>query len=635
MFTEGVGVEQQSVSGPDFGLLRSIIPLRPRPTYPYHVALLCAFVSSSRVLSCQAELSDVTELSHVKSEERTVAADFGLDGSVLVQVTSGGVRMVSVNGAERTADRIFAGSSVALEWDVDALGAATRVVHAAVLDDRVLLGVLPSPRLVLCGITFLDLQPGAEPTVVLTVLAQLPLAAELSCLCLFHVDGGFASEDHVLVCAVGTHACSLDVYAIASPTPQQPPSFFALLTASLSGFNHSVVESCMDCAEGGLLLVGLREGLLLQFLVEWPPSPFSLSPVALPEPVVHRFGILSVQLCRAPTWLYGDGSFLALSERLMMLLPSSLSTSALTPLPVATGTRYTYAVHFSSPGFPDGSILAVADARLHLLSILPPTRRGLPCGLVSTARWPFHSVTIPLPGTPRRVLYHSPSQLVVVALASDSHCPLLLVDPSWRPGSGQGTGYTEAAEQMCDPGERISSLSSLAVLRLPGPMEVLVVGFSSHIPLTGKTRGALQLYHIQHSGTHSISITARAELYSPRAHLLHLATITVGSEAPAVLRAHASGVLCAVGSAVKLIAYYADRGSPLQCVVRAQVELNNRVMDIDLDGDVVLVSVYNDGVRVLQIDGEDGSVSMRVVAVIDPRSLARRGACAFCSPSPR
>ena len=608
VLTEGVGVEWQSASSQDFELLRDIWPLRHPVSSPHHLILVCSFHSSTRVLSCQDDLIDVTDLTHVVSDQRTVAAAFTPDGSALIQVTPTGLRVLRVNSAGQGVEGVFQGSSVAVEWRVRELGPGDwRVTHAAMEGRWVVLGVLQPARLVLCHVS-----TSTAGQWKVAVVASRQLMADISCLSLLPLEGGDASGAETLLCAVGSHSSSLDLYSVAlSPSSS---SFTEVASTPLAAFRETpctpalaevaIAESCVfvppsvhsPCPS---LLVGLREGLLLHFVLNLSSTLPSLS---VQQPIVRRLGHLPVRLCSADT-ADSPAAVLAVSGHLSLLQSSPLSAPFLTCSPVADVSEYAYAVHFSTAGFPSGSILAVRDARLHVLVLRPPPPSPLRC-LLSISPPSFHSAAILFPQSPYRVLYHPSSHCVLAAVESGSELShLLLVDVAPRRSErGEELGLITGRYGPLLEGERVLAMNPAT---LQTQADFINVGTSIAAVGRGVSRGRLLLFRI----TRCSGSASEASVDGPPSYELRLVA-AVRTRAPVVsLTLEPRGVVCACGSWLVMYGLQGGVGDGEQLAWRklGSREMRNRIRSVDAGTPPLLfAAVDRDGVNAVAMEEEGG-----------------------------
>ena len=607
MLTAGVEVEWQSASGRDFELLHAIWPLRHVSSAPHHLLLVCSFHSSTRVLSCQGDLTDVTDFTLVHSDQRTIAAAFTPDGSAFIQVTPAGLRVLRVVPGGHGVEGVFAPTAAVAEWSVRALGSREcKVAHAAVEGQWVVLGTVQPTRLVLCQVTVTT-----TGQCEVAVVAGLPIATDISCLALVSCQGEKASTP-ALLCAVGGHSSSLDLYSITF-SPPSPVGIIPVASAPLAGHrdesSHSaaaeiaVAESCVfvptrskSPSPSSLLVVGLREGLLLQF--ELQPSALSSS-LSLKQPVVSRLGSLPVRLCPAASPQCPD-ALVALSGHLSLLRSTPPSSPLLACCPVADVLDYSYAAHFSTADHPFGSILAVRDARLHVLTLAPPPPS--PRCLVSTLSPPFHSATIPLPLSPYRVLWHPPSNAVVVAVDGAGNGALLLVDVTPRRSErGEELGLITGRYDALLDGERVLCMSHAV---LPPDAGFLAVGTTVPALRRGVARGRLLLFHL----TRRPASSAPPAADEPPVYDFRLMA-WVRTRAPvAAMGLHPRGVFCACGSWLVLYGLHSALGGGGELLMWRRLcsaEMRNGVRALDVRGPLVFAAVERDGVSALEVGEEE------------------------------
>ena len=589
------------------------------------------------MLSLSQQLTDVTEESRLLSQQRTVTAGFALGGRVLLQVTAAGLRAVRVNtAADGSPLQLLSGCELCGDWDAEQLGGAgTRVAHGCVLHDRLLLSFLPDNAIVLYSLSAQQ-PPSSSSSLQLAVsaLGRVQLDADISCLTVWSEA---ASSSAPFLCAVGTYASAVHVFALGSSS--SAAAFTRLqsvrrLPADASNDSDGIAGSeavadsmafvCTTPARQppsplrstsallpSVLAVGLRDGRLAQYSLDWQPAAVSASlALSLPaSPAISRLGVLPVQLWAMQSELH-PCCLLALSGRAWLLQPSPLLQPSLTASLLTDPASYSLLVSFSSASLSASSLLAVADGRLHVLSLCasPAAPPSPAASLLSFPRLHSHTSVIPLPHTPRRLLFHPPSRCVLLALESGARSLLSLVQIR----AGAETAEADAAasyELELEQREKATCLCCfdsgcdgvwlVVGTRLCGDREATA---SSGGRGGRRARGRLLLLRVVSGRLQLVRCCLlRDEVHGVCPFRRHFLLLSCGSS----LQLQHVRVAAATGQAAA------------QCRLRCVLELEcqSQVMSVDAQQEAVTVSLQRHGVGLLSVTEAAATEQLR------PRTL--------------
>ncbi|XP_042053736.1 probable splicing factor 3B subunit 3 [Salvia splendens] len=442
----GISVEKLLKTTPIYQGVTGTWTVKLKVSDPYHSFLVLSFVEETRVLSVGVSFSDVTDLVGFRPDVCTLACGVVADG-VLVQIYQSGVRLCLPVGAAVPPDGIPLSSPVCTSWFPENM-----TISLGAVGQSIIVVATSSPSfLFILGIRTLSAYHYN-----IYQMQCVKLQNELSCISIpqkhpdlnkvlmdFSVNNLVTtspSGDHVdNIFVIGTHKPSVEVVSF---THEKGLQVLATGTISLTNTMGTSVSGCVPqdvrlvIVDRPYVLSGLRNGMLLRF--EWPSvsTPFPIRPPAqqnfvgtstinfqvssnsvssknevpmsmsstsystegdLPVDLqliaVRRIGITPVFLVSLSDSI--DADMIALSDRpwLLQTARHSLSYTSISFQPS------THVTPVCSTECPRG-ILFVAENSLHLVEMVPSKRLNVQ---------KFH-----LGGTPRKVLYHNESRLLLV-----------------------------------------------------------------------------------------------------------------------------------------------------------------------------------------------------------------------------
>ncbi|CAK9145938.1 unnamed protein product [Ilex paraguariensis] len=510
----------------------------------YHSFLVLSFVEESRVLSVGVSFSDVTDAAGFQPDVCTLACGIVGDG-LLVQIHQNAVRLCLPTTVAHP-EGIPLSSPICTSWCPDNMS-----ISLGAVGQNLILVATSSP----CFLFVLGVRLLSAFQYEIYPMQHVRLQNELSCISIPQkcfeqkpLSSHFNSSDSGLMASlpvgvdlgntfvVGTHKPSVEVLSFVH---DKGLKVLAIGAISLTNTMGTTISGCVPqdvrlvLVDRLYILSGLRNGMLLRF--EWPfasamssldsptqkayigsslmnslPSSNSYPNYAVPTicgpnisakmkdcaPVnlqliaIRRIGITPVFLVPLSDSL--DADIIALSDRpwLLQTARHSLSYTSISFQPS------THATPVCSVECPKG-ILFVAENSLHLVEMVHTKRLNVQ---------KFH-----LGGTPRKVLYHTESRLLLVMrteLSSESYSSdICFVDPL--------SGSVVSSFKL-DPGETGKCMELVRV----GNELVLVVGTSLStgpaVMASGEaesTRGrliVLCLDHLQVSDSGSIAVSSKA-----------------------------------------------------------------------------------------------------------------------------
>ncbi|KAG4130165.1 hypothetical protein ERO13_D09G126500v2 [Gossypium hirsutum] len=539
----GISVEKLLRTAPIYQGISGTWTVQMKFTNSYHSFLVLSFVEETRVLSVGLSFTDVTDSVGFQPDVCTLACGLVADGQ-LIQIHQNAVRLCLPTKAAHS-EGIIMSSPVCITWSPDnmsiSLGAVGQSLIVVSTSNPYFLFILGVRSLSAYNYEIYELQ-------------HVGLQYELSCISIpqKHLEMRHLSSNVNLVdvggavppvgvgmgitFVIGTHKPSVEILSFA-------PEGLRVLgagTISLTTIMETAISGCIPqdvrlvLVDQFYVLAGLRNGMLLRF--EWPsaftpsselclrssiPFPekvenFLLNtklnsfgsetcsvnmgekdglPVTLQLIATRRIGITPVFLVPLSDSL--DADIIALSDRPWLLHTArhSLSYTSISFQPS------THATPVCSVECPKG-ILFVAENSLHLVEMVHSKRLNVQ---------KFH-----LEGTPRKVLYHSESKLLIVMRTepnSDTCSEICGVDPL--------SGSVMASFKL-GPGETGKCMELVRA----GNEQVLVVGTSLSsgpaIMPSGEaesTKGrliVLCIEHVQHSDSGSMTFSSMAGSSSQR-----------------------------------------------------------------------------------------------------------------------
>lgn len=505
-------IESEEAATTENKIFQHLLPLRvlnPATQRTETVALVYSFVGSSRIRALiHGELADVSDAVAAGGFElgrTTLDAALVANERILLQVDDRVVRALSMQ--PRTNDEFAAKQQIA-SWSPEAAGSAACAASSAsalftlahISDDFILLS-LPASRSVMLLQLCINVANGTGSFV---VRGQARMDSDVSVVQIARIG----SE---LLCMVATHDCKLSFFKaapVANDAASAPDLLLfrqqnlkTLLPSSRQADLSSVAESLLLCpapasapaSTPAHLFLGLRDGNVLRCSL-FPnattvpaPAPTAVAAAAsgsgssaaasaspddgfLRECIVRRLGSARVKLMRlegAGVTAAGDVSILAMCDQTFVLSSPQPSASEggvrHSPLRVrewvwSWNTPLSSVVQFAAPfahaDMPNG--VATVINGVFKMAEIDPSRSE-----------PSISKPIMLRATPRRVVYHAPSNSICIITLDQSDAgsfsKLIVIDPL----SG-----TIKAQTACDPAH------SLIVLPRPSSSSLIVVGCS-------------------------------------------------------------------------------------------------------------------------------------------------------------
>ncbi|XP_027069184.1 splicing factor 3B subunit 3 isoform X1 [Coffea eugenioides] len=543
----GISVDKLLKTAPIYHGITGTWALKMNVTDTCHSFLVLSFVEETRVLSVGVSFSDVTDSVGFQPDVCTLACGLVADG-LLVQIHQNAVRLcVPINVAQ--SEGVPMSSPSCSSWGPDNMS-----ISLGAVGHNVIAVATSSP----CVLFILGIRSLSTYCYEIIQMQQVRLQNELSCISIpsRHLEhrslpsqmnfrdtspavGLPSGVDINNAIIIGTHKPSVEVLSFSPDTGLQ---ILAIGTISLTNTMGTIISGCVPqdvrlvLVDRLYILSGLRNGMLLRF--EWPPdsaiSPSDYTvmgsclvnslgsamstppsnrgslrsfssflektrdsfPVHLQLIAVRRIGITPVFL--VPLSDYLDADIIVLSDRpwLLQTARHSLSYTSISFQPS------THVTPVCSGECPRG-ILFVAENSLHLVEMVSSKRLNVQ---------KFH-----LGGTPRKVLYHSESRLLLVLrteLQNDSYSSdVCCVDPL--------SGSLLSSFKF-EPGETGKCMELVKV----GHEHVLVVGTSLSagpaIMPSGEAESTsgrlivLCLEHTQNSDTGSATFSSRTFSYSQR-----------------------------------------------------------------------------------------------------------------------
>ncbi|KAL6986955.1 hypothetical protein U1Q18_012714 [Sarracenia purpurea var. burkii] len=494
----GISVEKLLRTSPIYQGITGTWTVKMKASDSYHSLLVLSFVEQTRVLSVGLSFTDVTDTVGFQPDVCTLACGLVGDG-LLVQIHQNAVRLCLPVAAAARPDGIPLSSPVCTSWSPGSI-----TISLGAVGHNLIVVSTSSP----CFLFILGVKYLSECHCEVYEMQHVSLQNELSCMSIpqrhfeqkqltshskmvdkYLVDALPNGVDIGNTFVIGTHKPSVEILSFL---PNNGLRVLAVGTISLTNTMGTAISGCIP-QDVRLVLVGrlyvlsgLRNGMLLRF--EWPAAstmtsfvsssqrPYcssslvnldaSLSkvtgsqicidisekpkdnPVHLQLVAVRRIGITPAFLIPLSDSL--DADIITLSDR-PWLLQTARHSLSYTSISFQPSTHVTPVCCVECPK----GILFVAENCLHLVEMVHTKRLNVQ---------KFH-----LGGTPRKVLYHSESRLLLVMrteLRHDSYSSdICCVDPL--------SGSVLSSFRL-DPGETGKTMELVRV----GNDQVLVIGTS-------------------------------------------------------------------------------------------------------------------------------------------------------------
>uniref|UniRef100_A0A1J3E4J0 Pre-mRNA-splicing factor prp12 n=1 Tax=Noccaea caerulescens TaxID=107243 RepID=A0A1J3E4J0_NOCCA len=523
----GINVEKLLKTAPVYQGITGTWTVKMKLTDVYHSFLVLSFVEETRVLSVGLSFKDVTDSVGFQPDVCTLACGLVADG-LLVQIHQDAIRLCMPT-MDAHSDGSHVSSPIFSSWFPENVS-----ISLGAVGKNLIVVSTSNP----CFLSILGVKSVSSQCCEIYEIQRVTLQYEVSCIsipqkyigrkrsrasalnnsCKAAIPPGMERGYTFLI---GTHKPSVEVLSFSEDGVGVRVLASGLV--SLTNTMGNVISGCIPqdvrlvLVDQLYVLSGLRNGMLLRF--EWPSFSHSSglncpdysshrkeemdivvgerdnSPINLLLIATRRIGITPVFLVPFSDSL--DSDIIALSDRpwLLQTARQSLSYTSISFQPS------THATPVCSSECPQG-ILFVAENCLHLVEMVHSKRLNAQ---------KFH-----LGGTPRKVIYHSESKLLIVmrtdlydACTSDICC----VDPL--------SGSVLSSYKL-KPGETGKSMELVRV----GNEQVLVVGTSLSsgpaILPSGEaesTKGRLIilcLEHTQNSDSGSMTICSKAGSSSQR-----------------------------------------------------------------------------------------------------------------------
>lgn len=471
----GVNVEKLLKTAPVYQGITGTWTVKIKLHDVYHSFLVLSFVEETRVLSVGLSFKDVTDSVGFQPDVCTLACGLVADG-LLVQIHQDAVRLCMPN-MDSQSDGIPVSSPFVSSW----FPGNVSISLGAVAENLIVVST-SNP----CFLYVLGVKSVSSHCCEIYEIQRVELQFEVSCIsipqksigkkrsrasaldssCKAAIPSGMERGYTFLI---GTHKPSVEVLSFS-----EDGGGLRVLASGMVSLTNTMGTAIRGCIPQDVRLVlvdqiyvlsGLRNGMLLRF--EWPPFSHSSGlssqckeemdivvgerdnslPINLVLIATRRIGITPVFLVPFSDSL--DSDIIALSDRpwLLHTARQSLSYTSISFQPS------THATPVCSSECPQG-ILFVAENCLHLVEMVHSKRLNAQ---------KFH-----LGGTPRKVIYHSESKLLIVMridLCDSGTSDICCVDPL--------SGSVLSSYKL-KPGETGKSMELVRV----GNEQVLVVGTS-------------------------------------------------------------------------------------------------------------------------------------------------------------
>ncbi|XP_024955736.1 uncharacterized protein LOC102624787 isoform X3 [Citrus sinensis] len=444
----GISLEKLLRTAPIYQGITGTWTVRMKVSDPYHSFLVLSFVEETRVLRVGLNFTDVTDSVGFRPDVCTLACGLVADG-LLVQIHQNAVRLCMPTMVAHSGG-IPLSYPVCTSWFPEHVS----ISLGAVAHNMIIVSTSNPCFLFILGVRSLSVSHYE-----IYEMQHMRLQSELSCISIpqKHPERRKSSSPISLVSnssvpalpagviigytfVIGTHRPSVEVLSFV---PKEGLRVLASGSIVLTNTMGTAISGCIPqdvrlvLADQFYVLAGLRNGMLLRF--EWPPdsnipssvapihspisatfrntenirsgiaatssfgsemSAFNLSeeskdelPINLQLIATRRIGITPVFLVPLSDLL--DADMIALSDR-PWLLQTARHSLAYTSISFQPSTHATPVCSVECPK----GILFVAENSLNLVEMVHNKRLNVP---------KFH-----LGGTPKKVLYHSESRLLIV-----------------------------------------------------------------------------------------------------------------------------------------------------------------------------------------------------------------------------
>ncbi|XP_028784862.1 splicing factor 3B subunit 3 isoform X1 [Neltuma alba] len=423
----GICVELLLRTAPMYQGVTSTWTLNMKAIDSYHSFLVLSFVEETRILSVGLSFTDVTDYVGFEPNFCTLSCGLVSDG-VLVQIHQRAVRLCLPTKAAHY-EGIPVSSPICTSWSPGNVN-----INLGAVGHNFIVVSTSNP----CFLLILGVRLLSAYHYEIYEIQHLALQNELSCISIprqkveqkqsdlsisthSNFTASFPSGDIGDYFVIGTHGPSVEILSF---THERGVTVIACGTISFMSTMGTAISGCIPqdvrlvCVDRFYVLAGLRNGMLLRF--EWPSdrpaSPavnmdaalFNVNlvnsgenvsnqaenlPATLQLIATRRIGITPVFLVPLGDTL--DADIIALSDR-PWLLHSARHSLSYTSISFQPSTHVTPVFSAECPK----GILFVADNCLHLVEMVQSKRLNVQ---------KFH-----LEGTPRKVLYHNESRILIV-----------------------------------------------------------------------------------------------------------------------------------------------------------------------------------------------------------------------------
>ncbi|XP_040868627.1 splicing factor 3B subunit 3 isoform X2 [Glycine max] len=511
--------------------------VRMKVTDSHHSFLVLSFLDETRILSVGLSFTDVTDSVGFQPNVCTLACGLVTDG-LLVQIHRSTVKLCLPTKASHS-EGIPLSSPICTSWSPDNVG----ISLGAVGHNFIVVSTTNPCFLFILGVRLLSVYQYE-----IYEMQHLVLQNELSCISIpgqeieqkqsnssisannSSISSFQSGVDINKTFVIGTHKPSVEIWFFA---PGGGITVVACGTISLTNTIGSVKSDSIPqdvrlvSADKYYVLAGLRNGMLLRF--EWPAEPCPSSPINMVDTAlsstnlvnsvtnafdkrndlpsmlqliaIRRIGITPIFLVPLGDTL--DADIIVLADR-PWLLHSARQGLSYTSISFQPATHVT---PVSCVEFPKG-ILFVAENSLHLVEMGHGKRLNVQ---------KFH-----LEGTPRKVLYHDESKMLLV-MRTELNCGPCLSDICCV-DSLSGSVLSSFRLELGETGK------SMELVRV-GSEQVLVVGTSlssgPHTMPTGEAESCkgrllvLCLDHVQNSDSGSMTFCSKAGSSSQKTSPFH------------------------------------------------------------------------------------------------------------------